>query len=282
MSKKRKIEKVKPSTLKRQRKRNSQSAQNLPFALQPKKQKQKKPIQHQNLFNPFLSSDDILLVGDGDFSFAATLSSHPTLAPRSLTATSYDSLPTVFQKYPQAEQHLEQLSACKVFHDIDATKLHGYRPLRHTKYTKIAFLFPHVGGLTKDQNRQIRANQLMLTGFFQSLCKGRGLLQPGGKVVVTLFEGLPYELWDLKGIAKNAGFYTERSGQWNWDEWKGYEHRRTLGNIEGKGSAWLGKQRKARCYVFGVIGEEKVELNVKNIDKDSKQEHDSELEDEQE
>lgn len=117
---------------------------------------------------PFLSTDRVLLVGEGDFSFShSLLQSH---CCNSLTATSYDKQTTVTSKYPQARGHIQALDAgdndCRTIYGVDATKLGksgasdgGGKAVKKGGFDKIVFNFPHVGGLTKDVNRQVRHNQ---------------------------------------------------------------------------------------------------------------------------
>ena len=125
------------------------------------------------------------------------------------------------------------------------------------------FNFPHVGGLTKDVNRQVRANQgwsyqksphtlandwpsELLVGFFKS---GLGLLSSNGRLVVTIFEGEPYELWNIRDLARHVGLRVERSFVFQAAAYPEYHHARTLGSIEG-GGGWKGEDRQARTYIF--------------------------------
>ncbi len=116
---------------------------------------------------PFSPTDRILLVGEGDFSF-----SHSLLASHncsSLIATSYDKASVVTRKYTQAALHIRPLEAeegCQVIYGVDATKLGksgapdgGGKEVKKGNFDRIVFNFPHVGGLTKDVNRQVRHNQ---------------------------------------------------------------------------------------------------------------------------
>jgi len=49
-----------------------------------------------------------------------------------------------------------------VLYGIDATKLDkGGKEVRRGGFDRVVFNFPHVGGLTKDVNRQVRYNQGM-------------------------------------------------------------------------------------------------------------------------
>lgn len=136
------------------------------------------------------------------------------------------------------------------------------RSTDHERYTKqtgprgwdlIAFNFPHVGGKSTDVNRQVRHNQLLLVSFFEAALP---LLTPpcsshpvGGAVLVTLFEGEPYTLWNIKDLGRHAGLRSERSWKFDWSAYPGYRHARTIGNIEG-GRGWRGEERAARTYAF--------------------------------
>lgn len=291
---------------------------------------------------PFRRSDSVLLVGEGDFSFALSLLKH--YKPAVIVATSFDSLDTVLEKHPASEQTISRLDAnvinkevfkgtsvaidsiadkddepwngfsdpsesgddevgaspssneaestvtCKVLFGIDATKLSS----RHKKilrpyspFDKICFNFPHVGGLSTDVNRQVRANQQLLVEFFNSakpLMSGRSPrasihrsqdgrdgesdLQPSlassiipGNILVTLFEGEPYSLWNVRDLARHCGLQVVESFRFPWSAYPGYQHARTLGDIkvgkdrtaEGKRrGAWRGEEREARCYLFAV------------------------------
>ena len=203
---------------------------------------------------PFLPTDRILLVGEGDFSFSVSLFKAHGCA--SLVATSFDDRSTLFSKHPQAEVHIQSLEAeaeCKVLYGVDATKLgkvgikgSGGKDVRKALFDKIVFNFPHVGGLTKDVDRQIRHNQELLLGFMDA---AKPLLTPGGAVVVTIFEGEPYQRWDLRGLGRQKGFKVERSFRFQASVYPDYKHARTLGNIDG-GRGWKGEDRLARTFMM--------------------------------
>ncbi len=85
-------------------------------------------------------------------------------------------------------------------------------------------------------------------GFFKAASP---LLAPGGAIVVTIFDGEPYTLWNVKDLARHVGLRVGRSFKFQSSAYPGYRHSRTLGNIEG-GGAWQGETRGARSYVFEV------------------------------
>lgn len=114
------------------------------------------------------------------------------------------------------------------------------------------FNFPHVGGKSTDVNRQVRYNQELLVDFFR-----RALLSlaPSGTIVVTLFEGEPYTLWNVRDLARHSGLQVERSFRFQASAYPGYHHARTLGVVRSKhdgavGGGWRGEERPARSYVF--------------------------------
>ena len=187
-----------------------------------------------------------------------------------------------------------------VYYATDATKLSkhsrsigfGARPRTRTApYTKIVFNFPHVGGLSTDVNRQVRANQELLVGFFKAAipllassrrpCFHKNSVkvdedffddppEPAveeittGQILVTLFEGEPYSLWNIRDLARHSSLKVVESFRFPWESYPGYRHARTMGEVktgkdrsaEGKRKgAWRGEEREARCYVLEVKDE---------------------------
>lgn len=111
-------------------------------------------------FNPFSDPETtILLVGEGDFSFSRSLLDHHGCYR--MTCTSYDDEKTVMEKYPQAKETMEYLKENEqmILNGIDATKLAKTKQLKKKQFSLITFMFPHIGGVSKDQDRQVRANQ---------------------------------------------------------------------------------------------------------------------------
>ncbi|KAL6706723.1 hypothetical protein ACN47E_005265 [Coniothyrium glycines] len=245
---------------------------------------------------PFGTYDHILLVGEGDFSFTRSLAVSHGCA--NITATSYDTASEVAAKYPDYASIRQELTGLTppvpLHHSIDATKLNTYKHLRCDRsdddddddggstrkgqgsaagWDTIAFMFPHVGGLSTDVNRQVRANQALLVSFFAAcldantpqrrlqILQSQGnsvtprpsrnpFLRMGGKVVVALFEGEPYTLWNVRDLARHAGLRVVESWRFDWEQYPGYKHVRTLGTVE---SGWKGEDREARMYVFEKV-----------------------------
>ncbi|KAI1410145.1 hypothetical protein F5Y13DRAFT_168436 [Hypoxylon sp. FL1857] len=223
----------------------------------PQKQKQKKPqSQHDEPTIPFAPEDKILLIGDGDLSFAASLVEHHYCAD--VTATVLEkSLEELVEKYPHVPDNIAKIEAegSKVLYNIDATKMAPFLDKKGKDGTgimdRIIFNFPHVGGKSTDVNRQVRYNQELLVEFFK---RAMPSLAPGGSIIVTLFEGEPYTLWNIRDLARHSGLQVERSFKFQASAYPGYHHARTLGVVKSKsgetGGGWKGEDRAARSYVF--------------------------------
>ncbi|OJJ96722.1 hypothetical protein ASPACDRAFT_6800, partial [Aspergillus aculeatus ATCC 16872] len=311
------------------------------------------PKQHRRPIVPFGKKDRILLVGEGDFSFARSLIRQYRC--KTVLATCYDSRETLQRKYPQVDLNIQDILATfstpaslsedknpslgpkrrlpKVLFSVDARKLGlpagGGKDVRNGwsrrerrrpawqqarnvalasapdggQWDIISFNFPHVGGLSTDVNRQVRANQELLVAFFKAciplLSPSTGLVDDDesyewedyegsdsetsqneddvaeidkplrsitaagqaedqhtsgpGRILVTIFEGEPYTLWNIKDLARHAGLRVVTSFKFPWACYQDYSHARTLGEIEGKcggRGGWRGEDRDARTYVF--------------------------------
>ncbi|CAI6334034.1 unnamed protein product [Periconia digitata] len=237
---------------------------------------------------PFGVYDKILLVGEGDFSFTRSLVIEHGCA--NVTATSYDSLEEVTSKYPRFSSIQDELSALvppvPLHHSIDATKIATYKTVQPASseniddvdeapnadgsvgkgtWDTIAFMFPHTGGLSTDVNRQARANQSLIVSFFTSCLTHKppkspkhsnaAFLKPGGKILVSLFEGEQYDRWCIRNLARHVGLVCKTSYKFDWKDYPGYKHVRTLGVVEG-GGGWKGEEREARMFVFEKAKEE--------------------------
>ena len=173
-------------------------------------------------------TDNVLVVGDGNFSFSAAFvkavhkdsdssHDHKTELPGGcLCFTSYDSFETVVSKYPDARRHIEFLKACDrpsrrvvVLHGIDATdlpppsKMVGSADAPSNGWDYILFNFPLAAHTCSDETAKQNLhpaipNRWLLHRF---LLAGSKFLRPTGKMVITTKFSYRYQLWRIESLA---------------------------------------------------------------------------------
>jgi 25S rRNA (uracil2634-N3)-methyltransferase len=93
----------------------------------------------------------------------------------------------------------------------------------------------------------------LLVSFFKNAIPSLSS-KPGSSIIVTLFEGEPYTLWNIRDLARHSGLQAQQSFKFQAKAYPGYKHARTLGVVKGKdgkeGGGWRGEERSARSYVF--------------------------------
>lgn len=101
---------------------------------------------------------------------------------------------------------------------------------------------------------------------------------PGSSIIVTLFEGEPYTLWNVRDLGRHSGLEVKESFKFQAMAYPGYRHARTLGVLKGKngepGGGWKGEDRPARSYVFVRKGEGTVVGDGKRRREESSEEED--------
>lgn len=121
----------------------------------------------------------------------------------------------------------------------------------------------------------------MLVAFFARAIPS---LSPrkGSSIIVTLFEGEPYTLWNIRDLARHAGLAVAESYKFQVSAYPGYKHARTLGVVKG-GGGWKGEDRPARSYVFVRKGEGVVmgEGKKKKAESSDDESEDEEMEEEE-
>ncbi|KAF8641072.1 hypothetical protein AX17_000716 [Amanita inopinata Kibby_2008] len=139
----------------------------------------------QRQTTPFRPTDRVLLIGEGNFSFARALvrlyqneaaggrggsSTSVFMPPSHITATAYDAEDSCYAKYPDARQIVEEIrsSGVEVLFEVDATKLEKIGALKGRKWDRVVWNFPHAGKGITDQDRNILSNQLLALGFLRS------------------------------------------------------------------------------------------------------------------
>ncbi|KFZ13168.1 hypothetical protein V502_06749 [Pseudogymnoascus sp. VKM F-4520 (FW-2644)] len=170
---------------------------------------------------PFAPADRILLIGDGDLSFASSLvTAHG--CGHVVATVQERNRKELEEKYPHVGANITVLEEKeqKVVYNVDAGRMGVW-------------------------------DQLLVNFFKRSIPS----LAPGGSIIVTLFEGMPYTLWNIRDLARHSGLAVERSFKFQASAYPGYHHARTIGVVKtGAGevseTGWKGEERPARSYVF--------------------------------
>ena len=226
---------------------------------------------------PFTEKSTVLVVGDGNFSFSRALFDRIQIP---IVATCYDSEDEVLRKYVSSRDNIDYLveNGCSVLFEIDARKMHTGRALKNKRFSRIIFNFPHVGSGIKDQDRNIIANQTLLKEFFLSAAsllatdgpfyslrtyntskpynddltstdyiadQGFHQLNEEPEIHVTIWQGSPYDLWDIKKLIPNS-LTCKESFEFQPEKYDGYIHRRTIGDTADNEF----EEKKSRTFVF--------------------------------
>jgi len=236
---------------------------------------------------PYTMDEKILLVGEGDFSFAASLikmwrrptsSSHhlskditdgetdnnvQDMIGFNLVATSFDSKSDLIKKYPEVGDNLALIdsSGASILHDVDCRKLFENNDVLHSLslisqheeglagFDKIVFNFPHLGCGVCDTDANIKQHQDLIREFCLSAYK---VLTPNGQLLITVKNGEPYQSWQVPKLILRTNLWIVRNAfPFLPQNFPGYQHRRTLG-AAAKAEEVGGPKRNADISKLGA------------------------------
>ncbi|KAK3194800.1 hypothetical protein Dsin_026110 [Dipteronia sinensis] len=191
----------------------------------------------------YSSCQKILLVGEGDFSFAACLAKAFASASN-ITATSLDSKESLAWKYTRATSNLKELEelGCTMVHGVDANTMNQHPDLIFKSFDRIVYNFPHAGFIWKENNiLQIELHRGLVKGFLRS---ARDMLKENGEVHVTHKTANPFTRWEIEKLAEEVGLrLVDKVLFYIWD-YPGYENKR------GDGSRCNVSFRVGDCCTF--------------------------------
>ncbi|XP_052878077.1 uncharacterized protein LOC108482069 isoform X1 [Gossypium arboreum] len=153
----------------------------------------------------YSSNHQILLVGEGDFSFSLSLA-NAFASASNICASSLDSY-----------------GAC-LLHEVDATKMKHHTDLANRKFDRIIFNFPHAGFYGKEDNpHMIQMHRNLVQGFFRS---ARGMLRANGEIHVNHKTSAPFSLWNLEKLASECSLAWIQCVDFNVEDYPGYQNKR--------------------------------------------------------
>lgn len=221
-----------------------------------KEQKQQENLEkmHRNLY---AANERILLVGEGNFTFARALCKHLGSGD-GVYASCFDSETELKRKYADAgkiRKEIEESLGGTILTGVDGTRLHKVKEFRGA-FRKIVFNFPHMGTGEKDVEKNIAQHRQLMASFFSSAVK---CLDPkhDSAIHVALKTGEPYKSWKIVQTARAAAPELDLSTAIPFmpTAWEGYAHRRTAGFSDLHSPASCEELSKgAKVYVFRKPG----------------------------
>ncbi|KAI3456766.1 hypothetical protein Pfo_013429 [Paulownia fortunei] len=150
----------------------------------------------------YSSRHRILLVGEGDFSFSASLAVAFGLA-YNMIATSLDSKAFLKKNYQYAPINIEELRSreCKVMHGIDATKMANHALLGQLKFDRIIFNFPFAGFFKNlSREAQLRRHRRLVSMFLKN---AREMISENGEIHISHKTNDFHIEWKLESVASS-------------------------------------------------------------------------------
>lgn len=179
----------------------------------------------------YSSSQRILLVGEGNYSFSISLAKSFGSA-HNIVATSLDSLWDLGNKYSDAVGNVSQLQNMGglVLSGLDATQMKDHHFLTFQRFDRIVYNFPHVGFRFPEADaRQIKMNKELVKGFLRN---AKALLEKDiGEIHVTHKNGYPYYKWDLVKQAQETGLVLHETMPFYRHKYPGYSNKRADGRF---------------------------------------------------
>lgn len=174
-----------------------------------------------------------LLLGEGNFTFAASLSRHLFRDDKrggsrkggvaEVVATSFDSEEQVLSKYPEARGVLSQLQQfSQLVHGVDATRplvqqLASGEDKNAALFDCIIFNFPHLGVEDARMHSSMLAHSMA--------CIGAALRDDSSVFVLTLADAQAVR-WRMEGMAARNGLELIEALAFRDTDWPGYEIKR--------------------------------------------------------
>ncbi|KAH0707401.1 hypothetical protein KY290_011958 [Solanum tuberosum] len=186
-------------------------------------EEEEKIIQHYSSYH------QILLVGDGDFSFSLCLAQAFGSASN-IVASSLQSYDDVIKMYKNGKSNLEKLKSLggTVLHGVDATKIQLHTDLSNRKFDRIIYNFPHAGFRgSEDSEHLIQKHKNLVGSFFGSAKK---MLRVDGQIHVTHKTCPPYDLWDLVGLGSGNSLMCIECADFKIENYPGYNNKRGAGS----------------------------------------------------
>ena len=207
---------------------------------------QRSQIKHLN------PKQKILLLGEGDFSFAASLS---RLGFCNLIATSLEDYKTVIKTHYNSKYNIQLIKRMKnkIFHNIDITQIDQHKHFKslseESKFDIIIFNFPHSGIANYEYQKSIPSNQQLLRSIFE---QSSNLLKQNGELHIALKSEPIYNSWDIQKQCNDANndnafkLKLKNRIKFEAEKYFGYQHKTTTSHKQSVSS------NESYIWIFGM------------------------------
>ncbi|CAL5081986.1 unnamed protein product [Urochloa decumbens] len=173
----------------------------------------------------YSSTQSILLVGEGNFSFALALAT-AFGSGANLVATSLDADEALRSKYCRAESNMMSLKrlGATVLHGIDVKSMKSHPDLKNRRFDRMVYNFPHAGFKGKEYEvHMIKLHKKLVKEYFRN---ARCLLRPCGEIHVSHKTGASYDKWNLEGIAAKFSLILAEKVGFQKADYPGYNQKK--------------------------------------------------------
>ncbi|XP_022717875.1 uncharacterized protein At4g26485-like [Durio zibethinus] len=194
----------------------------------------------------YCSFHKILLVGEGDFSFSASLAKAFGSATN-MVATSLDSRGFLFRNYKKAMSNIHELRTrgCRILHGVDATEMANHYSLGGIKFDRVIYNFPHAGFYSDEPGEsQKRRHQLLISLFFKN---AKVMIDESGEIHVTHKSNAFFLGWNLRGLASAVGLRLIEEVPFNFTDYPGYRTKYGFGGDKNFNC------NPSKTYKFGLF-----------------------------
>lgn len=200
----------------------------------------KEIMSEERRLGPYTSSQKILLVGEGDFSFSASLAKSFSSATN-VVATSLDSREFLSKNYKRALRNISKLieRGGTVLHGVDCTKMEDM--FRSMIFDRIIYNFPHTGLFDRDET-QLHGHRTLVRLF---LANAKNLIKKDGEIHITHKSKGFFLQWDIKSLGSDEGLLLLEEVPFNHKHYPGY---RTMCGFGGNNFFYC---YPSKTYKFG-------------------------------
>ncbi len=169
---------------------------------------------------PWASLGDVLLVGEGNMSFAKSLLAMPVTQITHMTATTFEKKKDLSHDVIKNANFLKRIGVL-VMHGVDATKLE--KSFKPHAFDTIIFQFPNVG--SRDTKYGHNPNHVMIRKFLRS---AKPYLKLSGKIIISVVDNPHYNgVFQLEEAAAFAGYEAPETYSFDPHVFSGYFHTNT-------------------------------------------------------